>query len=132
MQSRSFWFQTIGLGVTVAVLFAIAIALVTATAVLAFGQKDSPDTPEVRTISGMLTDSKCGARHPRNSGMSVAQCTLFCIKQGASWALVDGDVVYIIKGDSPNYDKLAGERVTLTGLIDGNNVQVKSIEPASP
>ena len=130
MQSRKFWFETIGLSVTMAVLFGIILALLTATAVAAFGQKDSPES--VQTLSGMLTDSRCGARHPSNSGMNSAQCTLFCLKQGASWALVDGDVVYIIKGDSANFDRLAGERVTLTGRVEGNSVQVQSIEPATP
>lgn len=132
MQGRKFWLQTIGLSVSVAVLFGIVIALFTATAVLAFGQKDSPDSQPLQTLTGVLTDSKCAARHPGNSGMSPEQCARFCIKQGASWALVDGDAVYIIKGDSPNFDPMAGERVKITGHVEGNNIQVQSIESASP
>jgi hypothetical protein len=131
MRSR-FWFHTVGVSVTAAVLFAVVIALLTATAVLAFSQKESPDAQPLQTVAGMLTDSRCGARHPSTSKMSVSQCARFCIKQGASWALVDGDAVYMLKGDSPAFDRMAGQRVKLTGLIEGNSIQVQSIEPISP
>ena len=131
MRAGKFWTRTIGLSVTVAFVFSLAIALVTATAALAAGLKEVPNsTPQA--VSGVLTDSRCGARHPRNSGMSVSECTRFCIKQGASWALVDGDAAYTLKGDSPDYDRLAGERVKVTGEIDGNRIEVQSIETLRP
>jgi hypothetical protein len=132
MQLRRFWIQTVGLCVSVAVVFAVIIALLTATAVLALGQKDPAEGNHVRALSGVLTDSRCQGRHPGSSRMTSAQCTLFCMKQGASWVLVDGDVVYVLKGDSPSFDKLAGQRVKMTGLVEGNNVQVQGIEPTSP
>jgi hypothetical protein len=132
MRLRRVWFQTVGLIVSVAVLSAVAIALLTATAVLALGQKDLAEAKQVQTLSGMLTDSRCQGRHPSASKMTSAQCTLFCIKQGASWVVVDGDTVYGLKGDSPSFNSLAGQRVNLTGVVEGNQVQVQSIEPASP
>lgn len=132
MHVRNFWFQTVGLSVSVAVLSGMIIALLTATTVLALGQKDPGDGKQVQTLSGMLTDSRCQGRHPSSSKMTSAQCTLFCIKQGASWVLVDGDAVYVLKGDSPSFNGLAGQRVKLTGLVEGNNVQVQAVEPTSP
>lgn len=132
MRLNRFWFHTIGLSVSVAVLAGVAIALLTATAVLALGQKDPAEAKQAQTLSGMLTDSRCQGRHPSSSKMTSAQCTLFCIKQGASWVLVDGDTVYAMNGDSPAFNKLAGQRVKLTGLVEGNNVRVQSIEPTSP
>ena len=131
MKSRRFWFHTIGLSVSVAVMFAVIIALLTATAVLALGQKDPADS-QLQTLTGVLTDSRCGGRHPSASKMASMQCTLFCIKQGASWALVDGDAVYVLKGDSPAFNKVAGQRVKLTGIVEGNSIQVHSVEPISP
>lgn len=132
MKSRGFWFQTVGLSVSVAVLFAAIIALLSATAVLAFSQKDSPDPQSAQTLTGVLTDSRCAGRHPSESRMTSSQCTLFCIKQGASWALVDGDTVYVVKGDSPAFDRLAGQRVKLTGSVDGNSIKVQSIGQTNP
>ena len=132
MRLRDLWFQTIGLSVSVAVLFAVIIALLTATAVLAFSQKDSPDSKPAQALTGVLSDSRCMGHHPSASKMTSADCTLFCIKQGASWALVDGDKVYTLKADSPSFNKLAGQRVKLTGSIEGKSIDVKSIEPISP
>ncbi len=132
MRLRELWVHTIGWSVSVAVLSALIIALLTATAVLAFSQKDSPDAKPEQTLTGVLTDSRCRGRHPSASKMTSAQCTLFCIKQGASWALVDGDAVYTLKGDSPSFNHLAGQRVQLTGSIEGKSIDVKSIEPIGP
>jgi hypothetical protein len=132
MKSRRFWFHTVGLSISVAVLFAVIIALLTATAVLALGQKEPADSQQQQTLTGVLTDSRCAGRHPSASKMTSMQCTLFCIKQGASWALVDGDAVYVLKGDSPAFNKVAGQRVKLTGLVEGNSIQVHSVEPISP
>ena len=132
MRLRDLWFHTIGLSVSVAVLFAVIIALLTATAVLAFSQKDSPDSKPVQALTGVLSDSRCMGHHPSASKMTSADCTLFCIKQGASWALVDGDRIYTLKADSPSFNRLAGQRVKLTGSIEGKSIDVKSIEPISP
>ena len=132
MRLRDLWFHTIGLSVSVAVLSAVAIALLTATAVLAFSQKETADSKPGQILTGVLTDSRCRGHHPSASKMTSADCTLFCVKQGASWALVDGDAVYTLKGDSPSFNKLAGQRVKLTGSIDNKNIDVQSIEPISP
>ena len=132
MRLRDLWFQTIGLSVSVAVLSAVIIAMLTAGAVLALGQKDPSEARPEKILTGVLTDSRCMGHHPSASKMTSADCTLFCIKQGASWALVDGDAVYTLKADSPSFNKLAGQRVKLTGSIEGKSIDVKSIEPISP
>jgi hypothetical protein len=54
------------------------------------------------------------------------------VKQGSSWALVDGEKVYLIKGDSPYFDKLAGQRVRVLGTLEGNTIKVQSLEAATP
>jgi hypothetical protein len=51
-----------------------------------------------------------------------------CVKQGSSWALVDRTKVYALRGESPLLDRLAGERVTVSGTLDGNTIQVQSVE----
>ncbi len=134
MPSRRVWFQTIGLSVTVAVLSAVAIALLTAVAVVALGQKAADpnlaDAGKVQVFSGVLTDAHCGARHPAGSKMSARDCTRMCLKRGSAWALVDGNKVYVLKGDLPDFDKRAGERVKLSGTLEENILQVRSMDAA--
>jgi len=130
MEIRTFWFHTIGISVVLAVLLAVALALVTATGALAFGQKnaDPPESGKAQIFFGVLTDAHCGARHPSKSHLSAGDCTKMCLKQGSAWALVDGEKFYTLKGDSPVLDQRAGERVTVSGTLDGNTIQVQSVE----
>jgi len=130
MQMRRFWFATIGITVMLAVLFAVALALVTATGALAFGKKyvDQPESGKTQIFSGVLTDSHCGARHPSKSGLSAGDCTKMCLKQGSTWALVDGEKIYTLSRDTPVLDRLAGERVTVSGTLQGNTIQIESVE----
>jgi len=131
MQVRRFWFHTIGIGIVFAVLLAVAVALVTATGALAFGQRDGdpPESGKARVFSGVLTCARCGARHPGKSQLSAGDCAKMCLKQGSTWALVDGGKVYRLKGDSPVLDRVAGERVTVSGTLEGNTIVIQSVEP---
>jgi len=130
MRIRRFWFDTIGITVLLAVFFAMALALVTATGAVAFGQKDADPSElgKVQTFSGVLTDAHCGARHPSKSHLSAGDCVRMCLKQGFAWALVDGERIYTLKGDSPVLDRLAGERVSVSGTLEGNTIHVQSVE----
>ena len=131
MQIRRFWFDTIGMAVLLAVLFAMAVALVTASGALAFGQKDAEaqEPGQAQTFSGVLTDAHCGPRHSSESHLSAGDCTRMCLTQGSPWALVDGEKIYILTGDSPLLDRVAGERVTVSGTQAGNTIQIQSVQP---
>ena len=138
MHPGKFWFRTIALSVTAAVLCALAIAAITSTAAFGFGQRESssqpdsaPNSAKAQTATGVLTDAHCGARHPSDSGLTAGDCARICVKQGSSWALVDGEKVYLIKGDSPYFDKLAGQRVRVLGTLQGSTIKVQSLEAAT-
>jgi hypothetical protein len=135
MHPGKFWFHTIALSATAAILFALAIAAITGTAAFAFSQNEGSPQPDnsakVQTFTGVLTDAHCGARHPGKSGLTAGDCARICVKQGSSWALVDGDKVHLIKGDSPYFDKLAGQRVRVVGTLEGSTIKVQSMEPAT-
>jgi hypothetical protein len=83
---------------------------------------------KVQTFSGVLTDAHCGARHPSKSHLSAGDCVRMCLKQGFAWALMDGERIYTLKGDSPVLDRLAGERVSVSGTLEGNTIHVQSVE----
>jgi hypothetical protein len=82
-----------------------------------------------QAITGTVTDAMCGAHHMMQ-GKTPAQCTRECIKQGSDFALASGDKVYILKGDKSQFDKFAGQSVTVKGKVDGQTITVDSIAAA--
>lgn len=84
-----------------------------------------------QTITGTVTDAMCGA-HQMMQGKTPAQCTRECVKEGSDFALASGDKVYILKGDKSQFDKFAGQSVTIKGKVDGKTIAVDSITAAKP
>ena len=80
-------------------------------------------------FTGTVTDSMCGKKHMMK-GETAAQCTRDCVKEGSDFALVVGDKVYTLKGDTPAFDKFAGANVMITGKRSGTVVTVESIKAA--
>ncbi len=79
--------------------------------------------------TGYVSETKCGAKHGDASAASVA-CVKTCIKGGAKPVLVvDGKVVAI-----SNTDKvpaaLYGQKVTVTGDMKDDAVEIESIDAA--
>ena len=79
------------------------------------------------TFAGLITDDHCGARHDMRSDKSPAECARTCVRNGAGYALVDGDKSYALEGDAQELSRRSGERVTLTGVLEGNTIEVRSI-----
>ncbi len=82
----------------------------------------------VKTLTGMVTDSMCGAIHSMKN-MSAADCTRMCAKQGGH-ALVVGKDIYKLQGHAAELDKLAAQTVTVKGTVNGRTVVVESVAPA--
>jgi len=82
-----------------------------------------------QTFAGMITDSRCGARHRMNSGKTSAECARSCVRHGAHYVLVDGDRVYALKGDPVQLERLASERVNVVGMLEGDTIKVEAIVP---
>jgi hypothetical protein len=91
--------------------------------------KDTDDTDATsgKTFTGMVTDTHCGARHSMNSGKTSAECARSCVRNGAHYLLVDGEVKHLLEGDPAQLEKLAGERVEIVGLLEGNTIKVESV-----
>jgi hypothetical protein len=84
-----------------------------------------------QTLTGTVTDAMCGAQHMMQ-GKTPAQCIRECVKQGSDFALASGGKVYTLKGDNKQFDKLAGQNVTIKGKVDGKTVTVDSIAASKP
>ena len=80
------------------------------------------------SFTGTISDTMCGAKHMMAG--SDAECTRTCVKQGSDYALVVGDKVYTLKGNAADLDKYAGQKVKVTGKLDGKTLQASSVVPA--
>jgi hypothetical protein len=84
-----------------------------------------------QSITGTVTDAMCGAHHMM-PGKTAAECTRECVKEGSDFALVNGGKVYTLKGDKSQFDKFAGQKVTVKGKVDGKTITVDSMTAAKP
>jgi hypothetical protein len=84
-----------------------------------------------QTLVGTVSDAMCGAHHMMQ-GATAAQCTRACVKEGSDFALISGDKVYTLKGDKSQFDRFAGQNVTVKGKVDGKTFTVDSIAAAKP
>lgn len=101
------------------------IKLITAIGTLTLGAM-SLFAQAPQSFTGSVTDSMCGAKHMMKN-TSAAECTRKCVNQGADYALASGDKVYTLKGDKTQFEKLAGQKVTIKGKAEGNTIVVDSI-----
>ena len=85
-----------------------------------------------QSLTGQVSDSMCGKKHME--GPPPAECTRACISHGSKYALVVGDKVYVLnttdKAALATLDKQAGKNATVTGSVDGDNVEVSSVTAA--
>jgi hypothetical protein len=88
-----------------------------------------PQRPDVTSFSGLITDSYCGARHQRHSNLTPEDCARLCIRNGASYVLVNGHHRYHLSGNKESLNKLLGTRATVTGTLDGDTIEVSSVGP---
>jgi hypothetical protein len=146
--SRS-WFQLIAFSATIALLVALSMAIFFAGATFAFAlartveqpvanlaneasaavanQVQSADPVSTQTFNGVITDDRCNARHDMGSDKSPSECAQACVRNGAQYALVDGDKSYVLHGDLQELAKYSGLRVNLDGALDGEMIKVASI-----
>ena len=81
-------------------------------------------------LTGIVSDSMCGASH-MTKDKTPAECTRICVKDGMKYALVVGDRVYTLTGHEAELGKLAGEKATVKGDVNGTNVTVSSVQGAA-
>jgi hypothetical protein len=86
-----------------------------------------------QTLTGEVSDAMCGAKHQMPG--NAAECTRACIKHGSKYALVVGDKVYTLetsdKAALAKLNDLAGAKAKVTGKVDGDTVNVKSVAAGS-
>lgn len=129
MRANRCWIEIIALATTIALAVALLIATLGAAAVALADQKDAAASAPT-AFEGMVTCSRCGAKHPAAMARTASACVLACVHSGANFALVDGDKVYELDGDVMILKKVAGQRARIMGVAQGKMIRVSSITSA--
>lgn len=75
------------------------------------------------TWTGYISDSHCGAGGAKEGHVA---CAKKCIKEGSVPVFVVGDKVYTIS-DPKKVSKYLGEKVTVTGTLNGDAIDIAKI-----
>jgi len=86
-----------------------------------------PAPSPMQTYAGMVTCSRCGAKHAPSSSKNASDCVRICVHDGASFALIDGNDVYLLEGNWEQVKKAAGQRAEITGTLRGHTIEVSSV-----
>jgi hypothetical protein len=134
---RFSWFALVSYCTAATLVSAFALAVVFAGATLAVplaaamggrnGSTGTANPTAPQKFVGVVTDDHCGARHTSAEGMSSAECVQHCIRGGAHYALVNAERTYLLTGNISQIEKSAGQRVNVTGTLQGNSVNVISV-----
>jgi hypothetical protein len=92
-------------------------------------QQNDAQHSDLATFNGLVTDSYCGARHQRHSNLTPEVCARMCLRNGATYVLVDGDHRYKLSGSEESLSKLLGTRASITGTRQGETISVSSAGP---
>jgi hypothetical protein len=79
-----------------------------------------------KTLTGVVSDSMCGANHMAKN-MNPADCLRLCVKKGTKYALVVGKDLYTLEGHEAELDKYAAQKVSLKGTVKGQVMTVESV-----
>ncbi|HEY4902870.1 MAG TPA: hypothetical protein VIH89_05295 [Candidatus Sulfotelmatobacter sp.] len=84
-----------------------------------------------QTFTGEVGDAMCGRKHMEGT---PAECTRTCVQQGSKYALIVDDKIYTLdtsdKAALATLDQQAGKRVTVTGALNGDQIEVSSVVAA--
>lgn len=133
MKTHRIWFEIVILGTGIACALALLIATFAAVAGAAASQAQRPHVNQTagRTFEGMVTCSRCGARHSAARGQAADACVRVCVHDGGTFSLVDADSTYTLEGDLTALKKFAGQRVRVVGTLAGKTIKVTSLAAQS-
>ena len=77
-------------------------------------------------FTGWISDSKCGAKGAK---AEHKDCAASCVKGGAAPVFVQDNKVLKID-DASKVEGYIGQKVTVTGSVDGDTIKVESVKAA--
>ena len=76
-----------------------------------------------KTITGVVSDSHCGAKH---TDAGNAECIEHCVSGGAKYILVSNGKIYQLDAQD-KFKGLGGKSVTVKGKVKGESITVKTV-----
>jgi hypothetical protein len=139
------WIEIVLIGAAIACALALLIATLGAAAGAAVDglavqarpvpaeQAPAQEDPAAteHTYLGMVTCSRCKAKHSPAMGQTADVCVRVCVHNGAHFALVNAESVYLLEGDMGALKKVAGQRVRVIGNLKGDTIRVESVTTQS-
>jgi hypothetical protein len=136
MKTNRVWIEIVMFATAIACALALLFATLGAAAGVAAGEvsvrQQAPAIKQVpaatdRAYEGMVTCSRCGAKHSAALGQTATTCIRLCMHGGAQFALVDADMTYLLDGDLSVLNKLAGRRAHVVGALHGRTIRISSV-----
>ena len=131
MRMHRVWIEIVMFGAGIACALALLFAIIGATAGAAVGQIKGAGVHSVAAESqayeGMVTCSRCGAKHSAALDRSATTCVRVCAHGGAQFALVNADETYLLDGDMDALKRVAGQRAKIVGSREGKTIKVQSV-----
>ena len=145
IKAHRVWIEIVLIGAAIACALALLIATLGAAAGVAVDglavqerpvpSEQAPTAAEAQedpaatehTYTGMVTCSRCKAKHSPAMGQTADVCVRVCVHSGAHFALVNGESVYLLEGDTGALKKAAGQRVRVIGNLKGDTIHVESV-----
>jgi len=131
MNKHRFWIEILVLGTLIACALALVIATfgVAAGAAVSEAGRQQGSASTGQSYEGMVTCSRCGAKHSAAMARTATSCARMCVKTGASFELVQADSTYLLQGNLEELTRVAGQRARITGSLNGNTIKVASVAP---
>ncbi len=129
IRRHGLWIEIVLLVVSIACAVALLLATLGAAAGSVDGTNAAQEVSSAGTDQihdGMVTCSRCGAKHSTSLARTADTCVRVCVHGGASFALVNADSTYLLEGDLTELKKLSGQRARVIGPLDGNTIKVVS------
>jgi len=131
MRTHRVWIEIVMFGSGTACALALLFAIIVATAGAAVGQMKGSEADsiptEARAYEGMVTCSRCGARHSAALGQTASTCVRVCVHGGSQFALVNADSIYLLDGHMDALKRIAGQRAKIVGNLEGKTIKVQSV-----
>jgi hypothetical protein len=126
MKRNRVWIEIVLLGSAIAFVLALLMATLGAAAG-ALGPEQSAQVHSDRVYVGMVSCSRCGARHAAALSRTADACTRACVHGGASFALVGADTTYLLDGDPSILKTMAGRRARVSGTLSQKTIKISSL-----
>jgi hypothetical protein len=135
MKKNRVWMEIVILGTAIAFALALLFATLGAAAGVAEGEVSrqqqmsttADQTYAGQAYEGMVTCSRCGAKHAASLGQSATTCIRTCVHGGATFALVGADATYLLDGDLNVLKRMAGQRARVVGELHGKTIKISSM-----